>query len=127
MTMNNKEKILYIDDEPINLFLFERLFDKKFHVITALSGPEGLEKLSMAEDIKVVISDMKMPHMSGLDFIEMAKQRYPNLYCFILTGYDITAEISSALNRKLILKYFRKPLNEAEIRTAIDDVVRMND
>jgi two-component system response regulator (stage 0 sporulation protein F) len=127
MIMGSKEKILYIDDEPINLFLFERLFDKNFHVITALSGPEGLEKLSMAGDIKVVVSDMKMPQMSGLDFIELAKQRYPNLYCFILTGYDITAEISSALNRKLILKYFRKPFNEAEIRTAIHEVVRASD
>jgi two-component system, response regulator, stage 0 sporulation protein F len=113
--MESTKKILYVDDEPINLFLFKKLFEKKYKVETALSGTEGLEKLQTHHDIKLVVSDMKMPFMNGLEFVAMAKERNPDLICYILTGYDITSEISAALGQRLIHHYFKKPMDEKQM------------
>ena len=107
--MNKIATLLYVDDEPLNLKLFEINFKKSFEVITALSGEDGLKKLSKNPSVRVVISDMRMPGMNGLEFITAAKSEYPNIVFFILTGYDISPEIAKALDIKLINKYFSKP------------------
>jgi CheY-like chemotaxis protein len=64
--MSEKKQILYTDDEEINLKLFEFNFSKKYDVITAINPQEGLDCLKVMPNIKVVISDMKMPGMNGL-------------------------------------------------------------
>lgn len=115
--------LLYVDDEPINLKLFELNVQCTFNVITALSGFEGLEILKNNPDIPIVISDMRMPRMDGLEFIAKAKEQFPNIIFYILTGYEINEEISEALNDKLINKYFRKPLDYKEIEKSITDVL----
>lgn len=117
--MDNTIKILYVDDEPINLMLFEKMFKIKFSVITAASGFKGLEILEKFADIKVIISDMKMPEMTGIQFIKKAKVLYPEILFFILTGYEITEEIQQSLEDGLILKYFQKPFNMVEIEESI--------
>lgn len=117
--MTDSIKILYVDDEPINLKLFELNFKNKYKVLTALSGFEGLDILKSNQDTSVVISDMKMPGMNGIEFIKEAKKRHPSINFYILTGFDITEEIADALNEKLIHKYFRKPFNMKEIEDAI--------
>ena len=114
--------ILYVDDEPFNLKFFEINFRKKYNVILAESGDDGLEKLKLHPEIKVVISDMKMPGMNGVEFIKKAKNNYPNISYYILTGFDINDEISEALKSKLINKYFRKPFDMVEIEEAIQEV-----
>lgn len=121
--MNNKAQILYIDDETINLELFIYNFEDNYNVITACSGEKGLKYLRKYPDIKIVISDMKMPNMNGLEFISKAKETYSDKKYFILTGFNITTEIKWALENQLILKYFRKPFNINEIKTAIDEVI----
>jgi two-component system response regulator (stage 0 sporulation protein F) len=118
--MEDKPSILYVDDEEINLMLFEANFREKYKVITADSGKQALKLLEKISDISVVISDMRMPKMNGIEFIKKAKQKYPKLSFYILTGYDINQEISSALNNKLINNYFRKPFNIEEISGSIN-------
>lgn len=122
--MNNPITILYVDDEPMNLMLFRANFKNKFNVQTAESGKEGLNQLISNPSTHVVISDMKMPGMNGIEFIKLAKIDFPNISFFILTGFDITDEISEALNDKLIHRYFRKPFNIKEIETAILEAVK---
>ena len=123
--MDNNITLLYVDDEPINLTVFELNFKNKYNVITALSGDEGLLKLEGNKDIIVVISDMKMPGMNGIEFIEKAKVKFLNTAYFILTGFDITDEISDALDKDLIQKYFRKPFKVGEISEAIEKAVAL--
>jgi len=113
--------ILYVDDEQINLDVFKFNFRNIYTVYTAHSGVEGLELLKNHSAISVVISDMKMPGMNGLEFIKKAKITHQNIVFFILTGFDITVEISDAINEKLIHKYFRKPFNIREIEASIQD------
>jgi response regulator RpfG family c-di-GMP phosphodiesterase len=117
--MAEQISLLYVDDESINLKLFELNFKSKFRVVTALSGDDGLAILENDPTISVVISDMRMPKMDGLEFIAKAKQSFPYIVYYILTGFDITDEINEALSKNLINKYFRKPFNFREIESAI--------
>ena len=119
--MNRKPKILYVDDEFINLQLFKINFDNKYEVFTAENGITGLEVLDNNPDIIVVISDMKMPLMNGIEFIKKAKEKYSHIRFYILTGFQITEEIQEALNSKLILKYFSKPFNFNKIDATLGE------
>jgi response regulator RpfG family c-di-GMP phosphodiesterase len=113
--------ILYIDDEPLNLMLFEDIFKNEFNVITGLSGFVGMEKLNQHPEISIVFSDMKMPGMNGIEFIVQAKKEHQDKTYFLITGYDITDEIANALENKIISKYFGKPFNIEEIRKTINN------
>ncbi|HAN77210.1 MAG TPA: response regulator [Bacteroidales bacterium] len=120
--MNTDINILYVDDEFLNLQIFKFNFGKKFNVLVADSGDEGLRILADNASISIVISDMKMPNMSGLEFIEIAKRMYPSICFYILTGFGMNEEIQKAMDEKLINRYFSKPLNlpliESEILNA---------
>ncbi len=118
-----KPKILYVDDEPINLKLLKINFSAKFDVYLAENGYSGLDLLDNQPDIDVVISDMKMPGMDGLEFITMAKAKYPLKKFYILTGFEITDEIKEALDNGLILKYFGKPFRFKEMEKIIIEVI----
>ena len=121
--MMDKKKLLYVDDEEINLELFKIVFKDKFDVLLAKSGSLALKELDNNTDISIVISDMRMPGMNGIEFIEVAKEKYENIVYYILTGFEITDEISDAIENKLIKKYFKKPLNVKEIENSIMKVV----
>jgi DNA-binding NtrC family response regulator len=101
-------------------------FKNRYNVLTAGSGFEGLIILKSAPETRVVISDMKMPGMNGIQFIRKARTEYPHIAYFILTGFDITEEIADALNEKLIYKYFRKPFNLKEIELSIEEALNNN-
>ncbi len=125
MIENQDITILYVDDEDINLFLFNANFKKKFNIITAKSGKEALEKLDIHSDsIIVVISDMRMPLMSGIEFIQKAKAKYNNIHYYILTGFDYNEEVEAALKNKTIHKFFTKPFNVSEIEETVLDVAK---
>lgn len=115
--------VLYVDDEQINLLMFEHMFRKKYRILTAGSGFQGLELIMDNPDINVLISDMKMPGMNGIEFIQKAKEHKDDILCFILTGYEITPEIQEALENGLINRYFQKPFNVREIDDSIIDTL----
>lgn len=118
----DKDKILYVDDEVINLMLFEAILESEYEVITAENGFKGLETIEANKDLKVIVSDMKMPEMNGVEFITKAKQRYPHLVFYLVTGFETTDEIQAALDSGLITKYFKKPFNMKEISKEIKKV-----
>jgi response regulator RpfG family c-di-GMP phosphodiesterase len=124
--MSKKINLLYVDDEFINLQLFGLNLRRNYTIITADSGVKALEILKNNPEIDIVISDMKMPQMNGLEFIKIAKQKYSKIKCFILTGYDVTNEIQNAIKAGIILKYFRKPFNIPEIVESIDQTVNLD-
>lgn len=112
---NHKQKLLYVDDEILNLYLFRDYFKNEFDVMIAQSGKEAMDVLSKNEDIKFVISDMRMPQMNGLEFITKAQEIRPKITYCILTGYDLTPEIEKAIGEKKVARYFSKPLDPTEI------------
>lgn len=122
MSEKKEITILYVDDEETNLFLLRVTFESKYNVITALSGEEGLEKLDNHKDeIIVVISDMSMPSMNGIEFIQQAKHNHKEISYFILTGYDYNDQIDEALKANIIQKFFTKPFDAAQIEDAIQE------
>lgn len=121
--MDNKNTILYVDDEPINLMLFQLNMEENYSVLTAEDGLHGLKVLQDHPEIKVIISDMKMPNMNGIEFITEAKKTFPNKKYFILTGFEITEEIQAAMDKGDIVKYLRKPFNIEEIESSIEQAM----
>ena len=119
----DKHKILYVDDEPANLLLFEVNLENKYHVLTAESGSDGLEILSGHRDVIAVISDMKMPGMDGIEFLTKLKMDFPGMKCFIFTGYGVTPEIQQALNNNLILRCLNKPMDMREIAKIVVEAI----
>lgn len=117
--MNLNATILYVDDEPLNLKLFKINFEKKFNVLTAASGFQALKILEENADIIAVVSDLRMPGMDGLQFIEKAKNYHPEIACFLLTGISVSSEISDAIYSKLIYGYFKKPFDKMEVERTI--------
>ena len=113
--MSIKEKILYVDDEEINLLIFEKNLEKKYDVITASSGKEGLEVLTQHSEIKLVFSDLRMPGMSGIEFIQKARETFDDKKFFILTGYDSNEEIEKSLKDELFLQFWTRPVNYGEL------------
>ena len=114
-------KIIYVDDEMLNLQLFQINFRAKYDVVIANDGYKALDLLEANTEAEIVISDMRMPGMNGVEFINKAKAKYPDKKYFILTGFDITEEIKEALDSGLILKHFRKPFNIQEIENTISE------
>ena len=110
---------MYVDDEAINLRLFQIRFQGNYNIITCASGMEGLKKLNEHSDVSAIISDMRMPGMNGVEFIQMVKQLNREISCYILTGYDITPEISDALKLNIIESCFHKPMDIDEISVAL--------
>ena len=117
--------ILYVDDEELNLQLLKINLRKDYNVLTANSATDGLRILESNSEIVIVISDMRMPVMNGLEFIKLAKEKYPNIFYYILTGYDLTDEIQEAIESKLIKKYFRKPFNINDIKNTIEQALKI--
>lgn len=117
--MSNKPKILYVDDEEINITVFQLTFSKYFEVLTADSGGKGVEIFSTDPDIKFVISDMKMPEMNGLEFIRKIKTVRKHTPCSILSGYQQSPEILKALNKGEIVDYMMKPFNRGAIEKLV--------
>ncbi|HON18088.1 MAG TPA: response regulator [Salinivirgaceae bacterium] len=115
--MSDPKKILYVDDEFINLELFRVHFKNNFLVYTAASGIEAL-KILESESIDVIITDLKMPGMSGIELIENIKKKSPQKVCMILSAYLDNAtfhEYKNTLAFKLISKPWKKPELEQAI------------
>lgn len=103
-----KYKILIVDDEPANLRMLERLFGQDNEVITAESGVEALEMLSRY-DAALIISDQRMPGMTGIEFLKQAAVLRQQTVRIILTGYTDVADLIDGINSGVIYKYITKP------------------
>ncbi len=117
--METKKNIIYVDDEPINLELFKINFKNDFQVFTAHSAAEGL-KIIEEHKIMVVISDLRMPEMSGLELIEYIKERWPQKVCMLLTAYLESDVMLKAINQELIFRYITKPWRKDEVHSIIE-------
>jgi len=111
--------VLYVDDEAINLELLRLTFLQEFNIITAESAEEGMKILEMDQEIRVIISDLKMPGTSGLEFIREIKRKYPFKVCMLLTGFMESDVMLEGFNKELLFRYLMKPFNREELRETI--------
>ena len=120
---NNKPKILVVDDEPDNLDLLYRTFYREFKVLRAENGPAALEILSNEGDVAVIISDQRMPHMSGTEFLSLTATQYPDIIRIILTGYTDVEDLVEAINSGKVFKYVTKPWDDEELKVVVRQAV----
>ncbi|MCF8450176.1 MAG: response regulator [Taibaiella sp.] len=116
-----KEKItiLYVDDEVNNLVSFKAVFRIKYNVITAISGEEAI-KILRNHTVNIIITDQRMPHMTGVEFLESILVEYPDPIRILLTGYADMAAVIDAVNKGKIFHYLTKPWNEEELDITIN-------
>jgi response regulator RpfG family c-di-GMP phosphodiesterase len=117
-------RILYVDDEVINLELLQLTFMNDFKVLTAASAKEGLRMLELNPDIHVLISDLKMPVMNGLDFIKVVKQIDPAKVCMLLTGFMESDVMLEGFNKELIFRYLMKPWEKDHLTETIREALK---
>jgi response regulator RpfG family c-di-GMP phosphodiesterase len=120
----NLPRILYVDDEEINLELLQLTFMNELEVITATSAKNGLQILDANPDIEVVISDLKMPVMNGLDFIKEIKSNSQDRTCMLLTGFMESEIMMEGFNKELIFRYIMKPWKKDVLMEAIQEGIR---
>jgi len=115
----NQHTILIVDDEEkIVKSLTRILMDDGYTILGALSGEEGLSKLKNHE-VELVISDQKMPGMSGLEFLKKVQLDYPHILTIMLTAHGDLETAMEAINEAGVYKFILKPWNEADLRLTI--------
>jgi response regulator RpfG family c-di-GMP phosphodiesterase len=120
-----KIKVLYVDDEENNLFSFKAAFRLKYQIFTAISGKDAIEILNENPDVHVILTDQRMPEMTGVDFLQSILPIHPDPVRILLTGYaDLQASID-AVNKGKIFHYLSKPWNEEEVDMTIQKALEV--
>lgn len=118
-----KQKLLVVDDEPDNLDLLYRTFYREFKVLRAENGPTALDILEKEGDVAVIISDQRMPMMSGTEFLSLTATKYPDIIRIILTGYTDVEDLVEAINSGKVFKYVTKPWSDMELRDVVKSAI----
>jgi DNA-binding NtrC family response regulator len=130
--VEEKRAVLFVDDEEAILRSLERgLFDEPYDILFANSCKKALEILQQ-EEVHVVVTDMRMPEMDGLEFIQILKKEYPDIIRMVLSGYSKAVELRTAVEQGDIFKIIPKPWKlkgnfEALIRQAIEQYNLQNE
>jgi DNA-binding NtrC family response regulator len=111
-------KIMIVDDEPANLRTIERLFRPDYQVVTASSGAEALALLDQHE-IALLISDQRMPAMTGIQLMMKTVAIRPQMVKILLTGYTDVGALIQALNSGLVYRYLTKPWSNDDLRSTV--------
>jgi adenylate cyclase len=125
-TSSSKKKptILYLDDEENNLQSFIATFRRYYTIFAETSIQKAIDVLKNNE-INLIITDQRMPEMSGVEFLKLIKKDFPDPVRMILTGYSDVNAIISSINDGSVLSYISKPWNEKELKELIDIAIRI--
>lgn len=119
-----ERKLLLVDDEENILRSLNRLLRRDGYVIhTAVGGQAGLEYLK-ENDVGVIISDQRMPEMSGVEFLSQVKELYPETVRIVLSGYTDLNSVTDAINEGAIYKFLTKPWEDDLLRKNIQDAFK---
>jgi len=110
--------VLYIDDESNNITSFRAAFRRVFNIFTAESAEEG-RKVLETETIHVILSDQRMPKMTGIEFFQSILATHPDPIRILITGYTDINAVIDAINVGQVYKYLSKPWNEEEVKNTV--------
>ena len=112
-------KVLFVDDEPNVLQSIKRNLRKDFDVDTANGGEEALQKLASNDEYAIVVSDMRMPGMDGVEFLSKAKLQWPDTVRMMLTGNADQQTAVDAVNKGDVFRFLNKPCDAAALASAV--------
>jgi response regulator RpfG family c-di-GMP phosphodiesterase len=113
-----KIDILYVDDEENNLISFKATFRLKYNVTIATSADAAM-KILETKSAEIIITDQRMPNMTGIEFLEKIIEKYPDPIRILLTGYSDMSAVIDAVNKGKIFHYLNKPWDEKELDETI--------
>lgn len=114
----HKHQLLLVDDEPMILHSLLLLFYEDYVVHTATSGAQGLEILQQNQ-ISVIISDQRMPQMTGIEFLRQAKEIAPNAIRILMTGYSDLQAVIDSVNVGEVFRYINKPWQAEKLKETV--------
>ena len=119
-----KRTVLFVDDEKKILTSLERgLLDEPYRTIFATSGKEAL-KILEEKEVHVIVTDMRMPEMGGLELLKIVKEKYPHIVRLVLSGYTQITTLLTAINQGEIFKFITKPWKlEEEFKSAVQQAI----
>ncbi|RZI78652.1 MAG: EAL domain-containing protein, partial [Rubrivivax sp.] len=119
--------LLLVDDEDNIVSSLKRLLRRDgYHIVTANSGAQGLQRLA-ENAVDVIISDQRMPGMTGVEFLRRAKELYPETVRLVLSGYTELQSITDAINEGAIYKFLTKPWDDERVRAHIAEAFRQKE
>jgi serine/threonine-protein kinase len=120
--MTTKARLLFVDDEERIVNLLRMIFRSNYEVYTATSGRQALEILS-TQAIDVVVSDQRMPEMTGIELLSQVRKQSPASMRILLTGYSDLSSIVGSVNDGEVFRFINKPWGDHEIKAIIADAV----
>lgn len=122
---SKKYTIVCVDDERNILRAIRRVFRKaNYNIITCISAKECLNVLEKGHNVNLIISDQRMPEMSGIELFSIVKEKYPDIIRILLTGYTDAESIKEAINRGSVYKIFFKPWDDDVLRLEVENAVK---
>lgn len=122
----DEDTLLIVDDEPSNLSTLRRLLRREgYRVLTASGGQEGLNLLALNK-VQVIISDQRMPNMSGTQFMRIVRELYPETIRIILSGFTDLTAVTDSVNQGELFKFMTKPWDDGELVRNIRDAFRLH-
>lgn len=116
--------LLYVDDEPDNLRIFELTFRREFEILTATSADEGLRLLN-ENPVALVLSDQRMPGVSGVEFLSRVRDLDPKTIRILVTAYGDVDILGEAINDGSIYRYVPKPWEPEDMRLTVRRAIEM--
>ena len=114
-----KPTVLYVDDVLVNRELFKATFSNDFNLILT-EDPKEVLKILEEKEVQVLVSDQRMPEMTGTELLEIVAEKYPDIRRYLLTAYTDTEIVIEAINKGRIHGYIKKPMQSDEIRQSIN-------
>lgn len=103
------EKVLFVDDDQNILSAYRRALRKEFQIETALGGEEGLKMITSQDSYAVIVTDMRMPGMDGIQFLAKVKEKSPSSVRIMLTGNADQQTAIEAVNEGNVFRFLTKP------------------
>ena len=123
---NEKHTILVVDDEKDNLDLLKRTLRQNYIIITASNGYEALEMVEKyGNEISAIISDQKMPQMTGTEFLAQTTEKYPYIVKMLLTGYTDIEAMIDGVNKCNLFQYITKPFDIEELKLITKNAINV--
>lgn len=117
-------QILFVDDDPNILAAYKRTLHKRFPIVTCLSGTEGLARLANDGPFAVVVADMQMPGMDGIQFLRKAQEQAPETVRLMLTGNADQKTAVDAVNQGHVFSFLTKPCPPDGLEMALSNAVK---
>ena len=126
MNASDLPAVLYEDDDALNLRVFDANFGQRFRIFRCSSPNEALALLEQRRgEIGVVLSDQRMPGMTGVELLERARTIAPDAKRMLVTAYADMQAVIDAVNRGQVTRYFVKPWDRAELLAALEDALKI--